>query len=191
MTVERILALSVQLAFILKWLKRTLRLAPPLEVQPNTIGRSANASPRMLQRRHKMNKGTKIAILAAAAFATAMVPLTSASADNWRGDGYYRHYNHHNNGDAWAAGAIGLAAGALLGSALAQPREPDVIYRDYDDGYYRRPVTVYREVPRYYGGARPWSREWYRYCSDRYRSFNPETGTFRGYDGRDYFCNAN
>ena len=138
-----------------------------------------------------MNKGTKIAILAAAAFSTAMVPLTSASADNWRGDGYYHHYRHHNNGDAWAAGAIGLAAGALLGSALAQPREPDVIYRDYDDGYYRHPVTVYREVPRYYGGARPWSREWYRYCSDRYRSFNPETGTFRGYDGRDYFCNAN
>jgi len=137
-----------------------------------------------------MNKGTKIAILATAAFATVMVPLTSASADDWRGDSYYRHHRHNNNGDAWAAGAIGLAAGALLGSALAQPSEPEVIYRDYDDGYYRHPVTVYREVPRYYGGARPWSREWYRYCSDRYRSFNPETGTFRGYDGRDYFCTA-
>ncbi|CAN7340020.1 BA14K family protein [Phyllobacterium sp. LjRoot231] len=138
-----------------------------------------------------MNKSMKIAILAAAAFATAMVPLTSASADSWRGDRYYRHH-HNGNGDAWAAGAIGLAAGALLGGALAQPREPDVIYRDYDDGYDQRPVRVYREVaPRYYGAAQPWSPGWYRYCANRYRSFDPETGTFRGYDGREYFCNAN
>lgn len=140
-----------------------------------------------------MNKGTKIAILATAALATVMVPLTSASADDWRGDRYYRRH-HNNSGDALAAGAIGLAAGALIGGALAQPREPEVIYRDYDDGYrpaYRAPVRVYRAAPRYYGSLEPWSREWYRYCSDRYRSFNPETGTFRGYDGRDYFCNAN
>jgi hypothetical protein len=138
-----------------------------------------------------MNKGTKIAILATAALATVMVPLASASADSWRGNRYYRHHHNNNNGDAWAAGAVGLAAGALLGTALAQPREPEVIYRDYDDGYYRRPVQAYQEAPRYYGGAQPWSREWYRYCSDRYRSFNPETGTYRGYDGRDHFCNAN
>ena len=133
-----------------------------------------------------MNIGTKIAILATAAFATVAVPLSSASADNWR----HGYYHHHDDSDAWIAGAAGLAAGALLGGALAAPREPEVIYRDYDDGYYRRPVRVYREAPRYYGGARPWTREWYRYCSHRYRSFNPETGTFRGYDGRNYFCNA-
>jgi hypothetical protein len=131
-----------------------------------------------------MNKGLKIAVLATAAVATAMVSLTPASADR-----YYRH-RHYDGGDALAAGAIGLAAGALIGGALAQPAEP--IYRDYDDGYYRRPVRVYREVaPRYYDGAQPWSPGWYRYCANRYRSFNPETGTFRGYDGRDYFCNAN
>jgi hypothetical protein len=139
-----------------------------------------------------MNKGTKIAVLAVAALATVMVPLSSASADDWR---WRRHHHHDNGGDALAAGAIGLAAGAVLGSVLAQPREPEVIYRDYDDGYrpaYRAaPVRVYREAPRYYGSLEPWSREWYRYCSDRYRSFNPETGTFRGYDGGDYFCNAN
>ncbi|MBA8880533.1 BA14K family protein [Phyllobacterium myrsinacearum] len=148
-----------------------------------------------------MFKGMKIAILATAAFATIAVPLaTSASADDWgwrnRHGGYYRDrgYRHHRGGgDALAAGAIGLAAGALIGGALAQPREPDVIYRDYDDRpVYRAPVRVYREVrPAYYGGARPWSPSWYRYCADRYRSFNPGTGTFRGYDGRDYFCTAN
>ena len=131
-----------------------------------------------------MNIGTKIAILATAAFATVAAPLSSASADNWN----HGYYHHNNNNDAWIAGAAGLAAGALLGSALVAPRDP-VIYRDYDDGYYNRPVRVYRTAPRYYGGgARPWSREWYRYCSYRYRSFNPETGTFLGYDGREHFC---
>ncbi|EJN04360.1 BA14K family protein [Phyllobacterium sp. YR531] len=142
-----------------------------------------------------MNKGMKIAILATAVAATVIAPLSSASADHrWRHyDRGYRHH-HRGGGDALAAGAIGLAAGALIGGALAQPREPEVIYRDYDDRpAYRAPVRVYRQVeaPRYYGSAQPWTRDWYRYCADRYRSFNPETGTFRGYDGRDYFCNAN
>ncbi|MGO4449154.1 BA14K family protein [Phyllobacterium sp. TAF24] len=144
-----------------------------------------------------MFKSMKIAILATAAFATIAVPLaSSASADDWgwRDRGYYRHHRGHRGGDALAAGAIGLAAGALIGGALAQPREPDVVYRDYDDRpvYRAAPVRVYREVrPAYYGSAQPWSQSWYRYCADRYRSFNPETGTFRGYDGREYFCNAN
>jgi hypothetical protein len=47
-------------------------------------------------------------------------------------------------------------------------------------------VTYYRQA-----GFEPWSRSWYNYCSDRYRSFNPNTGTYRGYDGRDHFCTAN
>lgn len=140
-----------------------------------------------------MNKGMKLAILATAVAATVIAPLSSASADHrWRyGDRGYRHH-HRGGGDALAAGAIGLAAGALIGGALAQPREPEVVYRDYDDRPVYRPARVYRQVePRYYGSAQPWTRDWYRYCADRYRSFNPETGTFRGYDGRDYFCNAN
>lgn len=143
-----------------------------------------------------MYTGMKLAILATAALATVIAPITSASADHrWRhGDrGYYRHH-HRGGGDALAAGAIGLAAGALIGGALsAQSRDDGVVYRDYDDGpIYRAPARVYRPVqaPRYYGSAQPWTRDWYRYCADRYRSFNPETGTFRGYDGRDYFCNA-
>ena len=37
----------------------------------------------------------------------------------------------------------------------------------------------------------PWSPEWFRYCGDRYRSFNPDTGTFVGYDGDEHFCVAN
>ena len=53
----------------------------------------------------------------------------------------------------------------------------------------RRPSPRYRPAPptRRYRPA-PWTREWYRYCRNRYRSFNPRTGYFMGYDGRRHFC---
>ncbi|PSJ58307.1 hypothetical protein C7I85_20385 [Mesorhizobium soli] len=37
-------------------------------------------------------------------------------------------------------------------------------------------------------GPQPWSAEWYRYCHDRYRTFNASTGTFGGHDGQLHFC---
>ena len=45
---------------------------------------------------------------------------------------------------------------------------------------------IYRAAPSY----EPWTRPWYDYCSQRYRSFNPDSGTFVGYDGREHFCVA-
>ncbi len=73
---------------------------------------------------------------------------------------------------ALAAGAVGLAAGAIIGSALAaQPRR----------------VIIYDQAP-VYRGLQPWTPAWYSYCSAKYRSFNPQTGHFLGYDGRYHFC---
>jgi hypothetical protein len=34
----------------------------------------------------------------------------------------------------------------------------------------------------------PWSAQWSSWCRSNYRSFNPSTGTYRGYDGLDHFC---
>ncbi len=79
---------------------------------------------------------------------------------------------------------------------------------DYPDNYYQdRNTVIYRTAPRYEQrvivrprvvvrqqvsySVEPWTREWFRYCSQRYRSFNPDTGTYRGYDSRDHFCVAN
>jgi hypothetical protein len=99
----------------------------------------------------------------------------------------YRHHHHHNGAGIAAAGIFGLAAGALIGSALSQPR-----YYDY---YQPAPVyveppppVVYQTAPVYYARPDPWSPEWYSYCSQRYRSFNPQTGYFLGYDGNYHFC---
>jgi hypothetical protein len=100
----------------------------------------------------------------------------------------YRH--HHGDGAGIAAaGIFGLAAGALVGSALSQPR-----YYDY---YEPAPVyvapppppVVYQPAQVYYERPAPWTPAWYQSCSQRYGSFNPQTGYFLGYDGDYHFCN--
>ncbi|WP_366516674.1 BA14K family protein [uncultured Bartonella sp.] len=37
----------------------------------------------------------------------------------------------------------------------------------------------------------PWTASCRRYSASKYRSFNPRTGTYRGIDGLNHFCNAN
>lgn len=143
-----------------------------------------------------MNRSVKALVLSAAAMATVLTSLPAAHAgERWRHRDDYRYnsYRHRGNGDAVAAGVIGLAAGALIGGALAQPRDRVIITDGpYEDRrYYREPAprVTYSRAPSY--AVEPWSREWYRYCSDRYRSFNSNDGTFVGYDGVRRFCNAN
>jgi hypothetical protein len=126
-----------------------------------------------------------------AALAVALAASTFAGSaearDGWR----WRHhggYHHGHNNDAWVAGAIGFGAGALLGSALSRPYyySPAPVY-----AYRPAPVypaaPVYRPAPVYYRAA-PWTAAWYASCEARYRSFDPSTGYFLGYDGEYHFC---
>ena len=137
-----------------------------------------------------MNGFVKTAVLSVALGAMTLTALPAAQARDWR--------RHHHHNDAVAAGIVGLAAGALIGGALASPPPPprDYYYDDYGEPAYvvrRRPVIV-RPAPvrtYYNGGIEPWTRDWYKYCSDRYRSFDARTGTFTGYDGEQHFCVAN
>ncbi len=146
-----------------------------------------------------MNRLFKTVVLGAAVAATTFAALPSASA----GDRYWRHHggNHyHGNyyrggsysgGDLAVAGVLGLAAGALAVGIASQPA-PAYVDPYYDD-YGPRPVRVYPRdgYARYAGEFQPWSPGWYDYCSARYRSFKPRTGTFTGYDGQQHFCVAN
>ena len=70
--------------------------------------------------------------------------------------------------------AAGLAAGMLLGGIIAA----SPYYYDGPPGYYG-PVFG----PRYYGPS-----SWEAYCFSRYRSFDPFSGTYLGYDGRRHYC---
>ncbi|MDF1609666.1 BA14K family protein [Hoeflea sp. YIM 152468] len=92
-----------------------------------------------------------------------------------------RHHGRNRDGDAIALGILGLGAAAIIGGAIANSNNnPRVIYQQ-------------PSAPRAVRGSsyEPWSQAWYRFCANKYRSFNASTGTFRGYDGRDHFCVAN
>ena len=137
-----------------------------------------------------MNRLAKTLLLTATAAALTL----SAIGETFAGD---RWHHHNNNGDAViVGGAVGLATGLIVGSAIAnQPRyyaEPRYIDPPYEPVYEAPPV--YRAPQRYYApvraGLEPWTPQWERYCSYRYRSFDPSSGTFIGNDGREHFCTA-
>lgn len=72
--------------------------------------------------------------------------------------GPHWHHGHHGH----AAEAIGFGLGGfLLGSALAQPRV--VVVDEYGGGHVRR-------------------------CLDRYRTYDPDSDTFVGFDGNRHYC---
>ena len=91
----------------------------------------------------------------------------------WRGGGW------RGGGWGWGVGG-GLVAGAIIGGALAAP-----YYGGYygggpyvvDDGYYAEPG--------YYQGGGGGGVE---YCMQRFRSYNPNTGMYKGNDGRFHPC---
>jgi MFS family permease len=106
---------------------------------------------------------TAIALVAAAATTLAAVAPASAA---WRG----RH---------WGAAGAGFAAGALIGGALAAPH-----YRyGYGYGPYYGPYAyggAYAAVPTYSSDD--------AYCSRRFKSYDPSSGTYLGYDGERHPC---
>ncbi|AOF88516.1 BA14K family protein [Sinorhizobium sp. RAC02] len=153
-----------------------------------------------------MNKVIKTIVLSLAVAASTLTATAGVSEARDRNrDGYWREGDdyqyrkprrHHRDRDrdygrdAVIGGALGLATGVIIGGALAsQPRYEERRYVDPD--YYPEPEprVIYRRqvvAPSY----EPWTQSWYDYCSQRYRSFNPNTGTFVGYDGREHFCTA-
>src|SRR4051794_13579390 len=100
---------------------------------------------------------------------------------NWSGGNWGGGYRHHRHGGFYP----GFAAGALVGGALANSYAyyggPDYAYGpdygyygdSYDDG------TTVAVVP---GGDDPAS------CAQRYRSYDPASQTYLGYDGLRHPC---
>ena len=90
----------------------------------------------------------------------------------WRG-GWGRGYY----GGGWGVGA-GIAAGALIAGALAAPYY-------YGGGPYYVSPYYYAPAPGYY--AEPYD-DGVAYCMQRYRSYDPRSGTFLGNDGYRHPC---
>ena len=107
------------------------------------------------------------AVAATAAIFLAAAPPAMAQHHHGRHGGHHRHggwHGHHRGGGNFGAGIAGFAAGAILGGALAsQPR-------------YYQPGYAYSPGP---------SVAW---CERHYRSYDPRSGTYLGYDGYRHAC---
>ena len=153
----------------------------------------------------KMTNITKRLLAAAVAGALLMPAIASAQAEpryTWQ-DRYNTQpkrqapavqQNHHhkkkkNNdvGAAVAAGIIGLAAGAILLGATRQSNQAAPA-RNHQAPHRYQPAPRRDHVRANGHGRQPWSPGWYRYCSSKFRSFNPKTGTYITYGGREKFC---
>lgn len=96
------------------------------------------------------------------------------AANRWGGGRWGGGRWHHGRG--WYGPGLGFAAGLAAGSALAWPY--------YDDYYY----DTYAYAPDdYYAEAAP-GGDSVSYCMQRYRSYDPSSGTYLGYDGLRHPC---
>jgi hypothetical protein len=135
--------------------------------------------------RHLVMRTATIVVVGALVAAT-LVPATAqvarpqavqaaAAADDastpvrWRGRG------------GGAAIGAGIVAGALLGAGIAASRPyygPGPYY--YGPGYYAPPPVVYAPAPVYGDPV--------AYCMRRFKSYDPASGTYLGYDGYRHPC---
>lgn len=134
------------------------------------------------------------ALAATAIFATSFAPVEADARDR-RGyyDRDYRHHGRHHrgrddDGDAIAAGVVGLVLGLALGSMASQPREPRYACRDAyqrcappppPQGYYDRRDSGYYEGGGAYerdygleGGPDYYERGYTRECTIQQRRWD-------------------
>jgi hypothetical protein len=88
---------------------------------------------------------------------------------HWGGGGGRWHGGGRYWGGGWGGFGAGLATGAIVGGLLASPY------------YYGAP---YYYAPRYYYEP----DDEVDYCLRRYRSYDPRSGTYLGYDGYRHPC---
>src|ERR1700734_100059 len=96
----------------------------------------------------------------------------------YAGRGGYAH--GYRPGDGVGVGAAALATGAIIGGAIATQNQgyyPDQNYSGYSPDYaYEAPPVAYNN-----GGS-------VAYCEQTYRSYDPASGSYLGYDGFRHAC---
>jgi hypothetical protein len=126
-------------------------------------------------------------ILGAAAVLALAVPLMSATPSQAQGYGW--HGGGWRGGGGWGRndGFIpGAIAGAVVGGVIASQNGYPGYYGNY--GYYGG--TPYYGGPYDDGGevAEAPPPGDVNYCIQTYKSYNPRTGTYLGYDGQRHAC---
>jgi hypothetical protein len=109
------------------------------------------------------------------AAAAPLVPATASMMSTNPAPAMPVRWRGHGGGGAGLA--AGLAAGLIIGGLVAAPR------------YYGEPYPYYNGyAPGYAGPIGYGAPGWEAYCFSRYRSFDPVSGTYLGYDGRRHHC---
>lgn len=109
-------------------------------------------------------------------FILALLVASPALADwhpgphGWHGDWHQDWGWHHDSGAG--AGFLGGLIGGAIGSIFAQPPATTVV------------TPTWSPPP----GPQPGTPAWFAYCANKYRTFNPATGTFVGFDGLHHPC---
>jgi hypothetical protein len=94
---------------------------------------------------------------------------------NWSGSGWRGRHHHHRHGGFWPGFAIGAGIGSAYGYYGSN------YY--YDDPYYYDDSSVVAAAP-------PAGDDAVAYCMQRYKSYDPASGTYLGYDGQRHPCPA-
>jgi hypothetical protein len=107
---------------------------------------------------------------------TILATSAPASAAPW---GWHRGWGGWHGG-GWG----GAVAAGVIGGALAAATSPLWApgYYDYDPGYAYGPGYAVAPAPVLGGGGGV------AYCESRFRSYNPTTGMYLGYDGQYHPC---
>jgi hypothetical protein len=122
---------------------------------------------------NKENPMHRLKILTAAAallIATPVVAQELRGPDPYANGGYgYDHgyYDNYQRNDFWPGRVAGDIVGGAIGTA---------------DAIATAPFRALNDNPSYAMGADA------SYCAQRYRSYDPASGTFMGYDGRRHPC---
>lgn len=108
----------------------------------------------------------------------------AAAGGNWQGGGgnWSGHRWHHRGGGFWPGFAAGAAIGGLGSYAYyggGYYDDPYYYGSTYYDTYYDEPSVAV--VPDTGGDSAA-------YCAQRYRSYDPASGTYLGYDGLRHPC---
>jgi hypothetical protein len=93
---------------------------------------------------------------------------------NYAGGGY-RHHHRYRGGGFWPGVAVGVGVGSTYGYYDNSP------YYDDSYGYYDDSAVV---------AAQPADDDAVAYCMQRYRSYDPASGTYLGNDGQRHPCPA-
>ncbi|ALE03586.1 BA14K family protein [Bartonella ancashensis] len=103
-----------------------------------------------------------------------------------------RGYTSHGNvGGALAMGILGISAGLLVKALLTKPAQPvqsQVVYQTVLQN--SAPHQIQQSTPIYRPVQQSQVDSWLKYCTKKYRSFDPQTGTFLGKDGLRHVCRA-